>query len=96
MWFEAAVLIVEKIDNVLFAGRLLFLVIIFEVLVLVWPPNSVCKVPFVKCASNEPSIIFHHGAEEFIIGGIISLIFISSDEMTFSRHPFEDKIMELM
>ncbi|XP_054850238.1 vomeronasal type-2 receptor 26-like [Eublepharis macularius] len=56
--------------------------------------KAVCQVPFVDCPVAKPLPLFHkyYQPGDLIIGGIISHIYISSDVMTFRRHPHQEPI----
>lgn len=82
--------------NILFTGRISHLTV--GMLILGMFPRRVCKVPFSKCHSTDPSPFLHkyHEPGDLILGGIISQSFVVSEEISFRRHPFEDFFAEFM
>ncbi|XP_054850235.1 vomeronasal type-2 receptor 26-like [Eublepharis macularius] len=57
-----------------------------------------CHIPLVNCLVAKPLPLFHkyYWPGDLIIGGIISHIYISSDVMTFKRHPHQEPIDDLI
>lgn len=72
------------------AGRFGYLIV--GILVLGVFPRSICKVSFSKGTQGDTSPFFHKYYEpgDSILGGIISHSFVVSEDITFTRHPFED------
>ncbi|XP_061447395.1 vomeronasal type-2 receptor 26-like [Rhineura floridana] len=67
-------------------------------MVLVLLPQTVCKGAIVKCNIGDP-LAFRHKyfqSGNLTIGGIISQIFIFSNQITFERHPSQELDDEVM
>ncbi|XP_062993091.1 vomeronasal type-2 receptor 26-like [Elgaria multicarinata webbii] len=65
---------------------------VFVALVFLYLPQVVCKIPNLKCNISDPLPILHkhYQSGDFIIGGIMSQIYIFSSLMTFKEHPSTD------
>ncbi|XP_053117351.1 vomeronasal type-2 receptor 26-like [Hemicordylus capensis] len=57
-----------------------------------------CKVFLLKCAVEKPPPVHHkyHHPGDIIMAGIISQIYITTDQITFTRHPSQDLVDELI
>ncbi|XP_066486762.1 vomeronasal type-2 receptor 26-like [Tiliqua scincoides] len=66
--------------------------IVFLVSVFVMLPQIVCEVPIAKCAIGNPLAILHKyfQAGDLVFAGILSQIYIFSDEITFVKHPSQE------
>nr|XP_028566576.1 vomeronasal type-2 receptor 26-like [Podarcis muralis] len=62
------------------------------VLVLVFLPQVVCKIPDVKCGTSDPLPILHkfHHPGDLTIAGIVSMMYIFSTPITFIECPSMD------
>ncbi|XP_061447414.1 vomeronasal type-2 receptor 26-like [Rhineura floridana] len=72
--------------------------VLFMVLAILLLPHSVCNAHVDNCAAGDPLAIDHkyYQPGDFIVAAIISHIFIASELITFTRHPSEELIDELM
>lgn len=61
-------------------------------------PQTVCSLSNGKCYIGEPLPILHKYIKpgNFIFSGIMSQIYIPSEQITFTRHPSEDLNAEAM
>ncbi|XP_034261526.2 vomeronasal type-2 receptor 26-like [Pantherophis guttatus] len=72
-----------------FSFGLRFALLLFRLWLLMWLPQVMCHDA--KCTNNNPSIkykSYHSG--DLIIGGIISLIYMISNLITFQKNPSEE------
>lgn len=62
------------------------------VLVLVFLPQVVCKIPDVKCGTSDPLPILHkfHHPGDLTIAGIVSMMYMFSKPITFIECPSMD------
>lgn len=73
-------------------------IILFGILALVWLPQAGCRLPVLKSCRDEhtPSLHNYYQPGDLIIGYIISQIYMSSYQITFTKHPSQDVGDELM
>ncbi|XP_015268616.1 PREDICTED: vomeronasal type-2 receptor 26-like [Gekko japonicus] len=67
-------------------------------LVLVLLLQAACRVPICKCTTCKTLSVLHkyYQPGDLIIAGIISQIFMTSEERTFATHPFQELFDELI
>ncbi|XP_062993117.1 vomeronasal type-2 receptor 26-like [Elgaria multicarinata webbii] len=77
--------------------RIFWKIMTSVVLVLVLLPQVICKVPIDKCTSDPLPILHkYYQSGDFIIAGIVSQIYLLSDEIAFKNHPSQELVDELI
>ncbi|XP_062993090.1 vomeronasal type-2 receptor 26-like [Elgaria multicarinata webbii] len=69
-----------------------FKTVVFVALIFLYLPQVVCKIPDLKCIISDPLPILHkhYQSGDFIVGGVMSQIYIFSSLVTFKGLPSTD------
>nr|XP_034992567.1 vomeronasal type-2 receptor 26-like [Zootoca vivipara] len=87
---------VEKLGQLCLKGKIVFWMLAILTLLLLLLPHAMCHFDVVKCVNSDPYTItqkyFQPG--DILIGGLTSLIFITSDTIAFTNHPHTSVVEE--